>query len=34
MLELALQLRSAIDRYATLDKKYTLKPDEMKCDAV
>jgi len=34
MLELALQLRPAIDRYATLDKKYILKPDEVKWDAV
>jgi len=34
MLELALQLRLAIDRYATLDKKYTLKPDEVEWDAV
>jgi hypothetical protein len=34
MLELALQLRPAIDRYVTLDKKYTLKLDEMECDVM
>ncbi|KAJ1688808.1 hypothetical protein LUZ63_012963 [Rhynchospora breviuscula] len=34
MLELALQLRPAIERYATLDKHYTLKPDDREWQAV
>ncbi|KAJ1688836.1 hypothetical protein LUZ63_012991 [Rhynchospora breviuscula] len=34
MLELALQLRLAIERYATLDKHYTLKPDDKEWQAV
>ncbi|KAJ1703738.1 hypothetical protein LUZ63_003517 [Rhynchospora breviuscula] len=34
MLELALQLRPAIQRYATLDKHYTLKPDDREWQAV
>jgi hypothetical protein len=29
MLELALQLKPAIERYAGMDKKYTFKPSEL-----
>ncbi|KAJ4818878.1 Zinc finger BED domain-containing protein DAYSLEEPER [Rhynchospora pubera] len=34
MLELALELRPAIERYATLDKHYTLKPKDTEWEAV
>ncbi|KAJ1697422.1 hypothetical protein LUZ63_005934 [Rhynchospora breviuscula] len=34
MLELALELRPAIERYATIDKHYTLKPDDLEWEAV
>ncbi|KAJ1692639.1 hypothetical protein LUZ63_009337 [Rhynchospora breviuscula] len=34
MLELALELRPAIARYATIDKNYTLKPNDLEWEAV
>ncbi|KAJ1696633.1 hypothetical protein LUZ63_005145 [Rhynchospora breviuscula] len=34
MLELSLELRPDIERYATIDKHYTLKPDDLEWEAV